>query len=257
MIATFSRLGRMGRLTNGMWQIAGTIGIARKNGCDFGFPEWKNHDGLNFESGIDIDVQKYFVNPLPRYDGPQLPERFVNWGFHDVRLTESADLIGHFQSERYFAHCIDEVRHYFRMKDEMPLNDFCAVHVRLGDYGSDYHPRLTMDYYRAAMATFPPDQEFMVFSDDISAALNMGFPRAVHYSMGRDYLTDFKFMKRCRHFIIGNSSYSAMAAVLGEAPDKRVVAPRPWFGKSANITGEDIYSEGWTVINWNQERIAA
>lgn len=251
MIVTFSRLGRMGRLTNGMWQIAGTIGIARKNGFDFGFPEWKNHDGLNFESDLDIDVQKYFVNPLPLYDGPPLPERFIQWGFHDVRLTESTDLIGHFQSERYFAHCIDEVRHYFRMKDEMSQNDLCAIHVRLGDYGSDYHPRLPMDYYSAAMALFPLDQQFIVFSDDISAAMNMGFPSSrVLYSKGRDYLADFKLQKRCRHFITANSSFSAMAAILGEAPDKRVVAPRPWFGKAASIDGEDIYSSDWTVVDW-------
>jgi hypothetical protein len=30
-----------------------------------------------------------------------------------------------------------------------------------------------------------------------------------------------------------------------------VIAPRPWFGpRYTPITGEDIYSEGWEVINW-------
>jgi hypothetical protein len=57
-------------------------------------------------------------------------------------------------------------------------------------------------------------------------------------------------MKSCRYFVIANSSYSAMAAILGEAKDKRVIAPRPWFGPAAQITGEDIYGADWTVLNW-------
>ena len=58
------------------------------------------------------------------------------------------------------------------------------------------------------------------------------FGSSVEYSEGRDYIQDFKLMKRCRHFIVGNSSYSAMAAILGEVPDKRVVAPRPGLAQS-------------------------
>lgn len=251
MIVTFSKLGRYGRWANGMFSIAGTIGVARKNGFNFGFPAWKNYDGLNFESGIDIDVQKHFVNPLPHYDGPQLPERFVPWGYSDVRLTESTDLIGHMQSEAFFSHCTDEVRHYFKMKDEPPLNDYCAIHYRARDYtegGDGYHPRMPMSYYDQAMALFP-GAKFLVFSDEIETVKQMFGDRA-EYSEGQDYIGDFRLLKTCAHFIVANSSYSAMAAILGEAPDKRVVAPRPWFGTAASITGEDIYSDSWEVINW-------
>jgi hypothetical protein len=73
----------------------------------------------------------------------------------------------------------------------------------------------------------------------------------VEYSEGRDYLDDFKLMKACARFIVGNSSYSAIAAVLCDAPGKQVVAPRPWFGSAySQITGEDIYGEDWQVIDW-------
>lgn len=255
MIATFSRLGRHGRFANQLWQIAGVIGIARKNGFDFGFLEWKNHDGLNFESDIDIDVQKHFVNPLPLFDGTILHEQGIPWGYHDVRLTRNTDVIGHFQSLKYFEHCLDEVRYYFRMRNEPPASDSVAVHYRAKDYGSDYHPRMPVEYYDEAMGLFP-GAKFLVFSDDISEAKNL-FGASVEYSDG-NYIEDFKLMKTCQHFIIANSSFSAMAAVLGEHPEKRVVAPRPWFGKSAGITGEDIYCDDWTVLNWQkQERVAA
>lgn len=250
MIVTFASLGKYGRLANQMYQIAGTLGIARRNGAEIGFPPWFNYDHRDrFGSNEDIDLEKYFINPLPRYDGPALPDYFVHWGYHDVVLKESVSLSGHMQSEKYFEHCIDEVKWYFRMNDEYPANDYCAIHVRLGDYDDQYHPRLPMSYYLEAMAHFPPDQPYLAFSDDIDGARKM-FGEKVDYANG-DYLDDFKRMKSCRHFIIGNSTYSSMAAILGEAKDKTVIAPRPWFGpKYTEITGEDIYGANWRVINW-------
>jgi hypothetical protein len=249
-LVTFNMLGRYGRLANQMYQIAGVIGVARRNGFDFAFPYWKNYDHLErFGSVEDIDIQKHFVNPLPVYDGPTLPDYPVPWGYHEINLTRSVSLSGHFQSERYFEHAIDEVKWYLRMKDEYAQSDYCAIHVRLGDYDDQYHPRMTMDYYSKAMAEFTPSQLYLVFSDDIPAARQM-FGDQVEYAEG-DYLDDFKRMKASRHFIIGNSSYSAMAAILGEATDKRVIAPRPWFGpKYTQITGEDIYGLGWKVIDY-------
>lgn len=250
-LVTFQLLGRYGRLANQMYQIAGVIGVARRNGFDFAFPEWRNWDHVErFGSSEDCDVYRHFVNPLPVYDGPTLPDHPVEWGYWDVRLTHSVSLSGHFQSVKYFEHALDEVKWYLTMKDEYKPSDYCAIHLRHGDYSTEigYHPRMTMDYFSQAMAEFPADQPYLVFSDDIEAARKM-FGDKVDYANG-DYLDDFKRMKSCRHFIISNSSYSAMAAVLGDAPDKKVVAPRPWFGPAAMITGEDIYDEGWKVVNW-------
>lgn len=248
-LVTFNMLGRYGRAANAFYQVAGTIGVARRNGFDFAFPLLINWDHKErFGSSEDCDMYKHFVNPLPLYDGPTLPDHPVAWGYRDIKLTRSVSLSGHFQSVKYFDHAIDEVRWYLRMKDEPAQNDYVAIHVRRGDYDDKYHPRIPESYYREAMERFPGSQ-FLVFSDDIAACREM-FGSEVEYSEG-DYLADFRLMKTCRHFIVANSSYSAMAAVLGDAPDKRVVAPRPWFGPAyAQITGEDIYDEGWEVLNW-------
>jgi hypothetical protein len=268
-IVTYHQLGRYGRFANQLFQIAGTIGIARKNGFDFAFPEWKNYDHAErFGSHEDIDLQKYFENPLPVYSGPQLPDRFVHWGYNDVKLTSSCSLSGHMQSVKYFEHCLDEVRWYFKMKDEYPQNDFCAIHVRLGDYDGGYHPRLDMRYYGVAMDELPTGTKFLVFSDEPLKAEEMfedhfrGDFKLIdkHYSIvdSKGTMDDFKLMKSCRHFIIGNSSYSAMAAILGEAKDKKVIAPAPWFGpKYTDITGNDIYCPGWMVINYEKEKLLA
>jgi hypothetical protein len=260
-IVTFNSLGRYGRFANQMFQIAGTIGIARKNGFDFAFPEWKNYDHAErFGSHEDIDLQKYFVNPLPVYQGPVLPERFVDWGYHDIHLTENCSLSGHMQSEKYFSHCLDEIRWYFRMKDEYPTTDKVAIHIRLGDYDNAYHPRMDMGYFAPAIDQFSKGTKFLVFSDEPVKAKEMF---AKHYKeikrfefVEADYIDSFKLMKSCRHFIIANSSYSAMAAILGETPDKKIIAPAPWFGpKYTNITGNDIYGEGWSVIDYEQIKL--
>lgn len=249
-------IGRYGRLANGMYQIAGVLGIAKKNNLEPVFPKWENHDHRDrFGSNEDIELQKYFEHELPGIpDGVSWnQERGIPWGYHDVRLFQGNwNLSGHFQSPRYFANCMDTVQHFFRMNNEPPLNDYVAIHVRLGDYDHasnlGWHPRLDQRYYGPAMALFP-GRKFLVFSDDIPRAKEI-LGNSIDYSEERDYIQDFKLMKRCSSFIVGNSSYGAMAALLGEDPNKKVVAPRPWFGAAAGITGEDIYDRDWTVINW-------
>jgi hypothetical protein len=259
-IVTFDRLGTYGRFANQLFQISGTIGIARRNGFNFAFPSWRNHAALKFGQD-DLDVQERFENPLPVYHGPRLPEYKIPFGYHDVRLSRSVSLLGYLQSERYFSHCVDEVKFYFRMKDEPPPNDYCAIHWRAGDYGAAptkykpqgnaSHPRMAMNYYEPAMALFGSDQKYLVFSDDLAAAKDL-FGDRVEYSEGLDYLDDFRLMKSCKHFIISNSSYSLMAAILGEHPEKQVVGPSPWFGGEYEKTHDerDILSPGWHVVHY-------
>jgi len=134
-IVTFARLGSYGRFANQLFQISGTIGIARRNRFDFAFPAWRNHATLKFGQP-DLDVEARFEHPLPLYTAAPLPEHFVEFGYQDVRLRRSVSLLGFFQSERFFSHCLDKVKHYFRMKDEPPLNDYCAIHWRARDYGA-------------------------------------------------------------------------------------------------------------------------
>lgn len=253
---TFQQLGRMGRLGNQMFQIASTIGIARKNGWSYGFPEWKNYDHLErFETTEDIDVQKYFINKLPVYHAVGLKDAFVHWGYWPISLKgfEDISLSGHMQSEKYFLHCENEIRHYFKMVDEYPDNDLCAIHVRLGDYDDNYHPRLKIDYYSKAMALLPIGTKFTVFSDEVNKAAEIFKgcyleSNIVGYVNSGNYITDFKLMKSYKHFIIGNSTYSWWPAWLSNHPDKIVVAPKTWFGPIAKLKSDDIYAKNWKVI---------
>jgi len=259
---TMTSIGSYGRFANMLFQVAGVIGIARRNGLQPVFRPLVNNDHKErFGSNEDIDVWKHFQNPLPSMpNGLQWRDQPVPWGYNDIRLGPGNwNLSGHFQSFKYFAHCFDEVRFYMRMKDEYRLNDYCAVHVRLGDYDGGYHPRLDWSYYGQAIAAMPKRTKFMLFSDDSKTAVKLFTTNRVEvYPFTSNYIESFKMMKSCRHFIIGNSSYSAMAAILGEAKDKRVICPSPWFGpKYTSITGKDIYCEDWTVIDYEHQKVIA
>lgn len=259
-------IGSYGRFANMLWQVAGVIGVARKNGLQPVFKPLRNLDHKErFGSTEDIDIFKYFKNPLPAMpDNIQWREQPVPWGYNDVRLgVGNWNLSGHFQSFKYFAHCFDEVKFYMRMKDEEKYkDDVCAIHYRAGDYDNAYHPVLPMSYYIEAIKQFTPDQNYTLYSDDwdFSFKLNTALvkegikPKDGQFvpSAG-NYIVDFMAMKSSRHFIIGNSSYSAMAAVLGDAKDKRVIAPSAdnWFGKKyTNITGADIMMPNWIQIKF-------
>jgi len=240
--------GGLGRFGNQLFTIAGVIGIATKNGLDFGFPHWKNYDNALF-GGEVTDFEKVFVNPLPRIpDGRQWQKIDYYWGYKDIQLSAGDwDIFAHLQSPKYFEHCMDEVRHYFRMKDEPEQNDYVAIHYRAGDYTEGgYHPRQTTGYYLEAIKLMPANSEYIVFTDDIEAA-KQRVGLNCEYRSG-DYLEDFKLMKRCKHFIIANSSFSAMAALLGEHPEKKVVAPKKWFGDFVDLETKDIYHKDWIVI---------
>ncbi|HEX4877480.1 MAG TPA: alpha-1,2-fucosyltransferase [Chitinophagaceae bacterium] len=243
--------GGLGRFGNQLFTIAGTIGIARKNGMGFGFPRWKNYDNALF-GGEVTDFKEHFVNPLPAIpDGRQWQEYPYFWGYKDVVLNGGDwNIHAHLQSPKFFEHCMDEVRHYFRMKDEPSMQDVVCVHYRAGDYQTGdkaYHPRQTKSYYKEAMKHFP-NEMFLVFSDDLDEAEEIIEGKNVHYFEGEDYLMDFAFMKQCKHFIIANSSFSAMAALLGEHPEKKVVAPSKWFGNFVALETKDIYHKDWLII---------
>lgn len=252
---TFSQLGRYGRFANQLFQIAGTIGLARKHGYSYGFPAWKNFDHAErFGSIEDIDLQKYFVNPLPQVDAIGYTDYPIPWGYHpSMHIPDSVSLSGHMQSEKYFSHCKDIIRHYFTMKGEHEQNDMCAIHVRLGDYDDNYHPRGGVDYYQKALGRFSPDTMFLLFSDDMDAAVKMFAASNRIYPVPQDdYIQHFKLMKSCKHFITGNSSYSLMAAILGPHPDKKIVCPSNWWGPGWGPNHKelckDVYPENAIII---------
>ncbi|CAB4140198.1 Fut1_Fut2_like domain containing protein [uncultured Caudovirales phage] len=243
--------GGLGRFGNQLWTIAGVIGIASRNLQEYAFPHWKNHDNALFGSEV-TDFEQELVTPLPRIpDGLEWHEYGYFWGYREIKLMHKHTSINaHLQSPKFFEHCIDAVRQRLAFKNEPEPNDYCAIHYRAGDYIDDpnaYHPRQSTEYYLQAIGRMPAFTRYIVFSDDIEAAKSRLNGLNAIYRQGH-YLEDFKMMKQCKHFIIANSSFSAMAALLADQPGKIVVAPKQWFGPGLGISARDIYHKDWIVV---------
>lgn len=249
---THKNLGRLGRFGNQMFTVAGCISIAIKNNHNFCFPKWHNWDALEkFGTTEDIEIYNHLVNPLPDYVDLPYEHVWCNWGYRDYSFPQNRayDLSGHFQSESYFKYYIEIIRHYLTFKDEPEQNGYCCIHYRAGDYlhgSASYHPRQPADYYLRAMERIGGN--YLVFSDDPKEAREVIGGNA-DYVEGNDYLTDFKLMKKCKSFIGANSSFSLMAAILADHPEKQMVFPKLWFGDAAGgLSTSDLYPENCIVL---------
>src|SRR3984957_1804634 len=77
-------LGQLGRLGNQLFQIAATIGIARRNDCPFIFPPWP--------------YAKYFEFPIPQSHAIRMMQRRLQRGFEYEKsaIDRADDILGYF-----------------------------------------------------------------------------------------------------------------------------------------------------------------
>jgi len=185
-------------------------------------------------------------------------------------LEERGDLflIGYWQSEKYFADVVEELRQAFRFKyplegeakelsQQIRSANSVSLHVRRGEYVALEHFVGTTDlgyYERAAnfvnersktMGSEPPT--FFVFSDDIEwckKKLKLPFPKVYldQTSAGPKDSHHLQLMSLCRHNIIANSTFSWWGAWLNANHDKTVVAPKRWYPNNAK---DDLVPERW------------
>ncbi len=161
---------------------------------------------------------------------------------HYARCMETGD---HFfvQDEKYFEKYKFEIRQMFSAGIAYNTIDKVAVHVRLTDYvgnafyvdlGHHEHADMSDNYYVKAMAEFPKDTKFLIFSDDIEKAKTMPMFQGeqFEFSEGKTAVEDMNLMASCKGIIIANSSFSWWAAYLSGA--NKIIAPKQWFSNPAD-----------------------
>ena len=195
---------------------------------------------------------------------------------------DNVNLHGFFQSWRYFDHIADTIREDYTFHDEhlKPCQEMIEsvkepimLHVRRGDPNltdvrgfkwsytqcGSMHPVQPVEYYEKALSEFPEDQPVIVFSDSIDWVKEQEFFAGDRFLLSepKDKYADGSFtpyadlclMSLCSHAIIANSSMSWWGAWLQTNPNKKVIAPKMWFGPDyANKDTKDLYCPDWIVL---------
>jgi len=262
---SFNSLGNLGRLANQMFQYASIKGIANNNGLEFSLPP-SSIFGTRDHMVKNSDTNLYECFKLPEFKmGMCSHSQYVEQSFAFIpelfnKCPDNIDLVGYFQTEKYFKHIEDEIRQDFTFIDEVsePCKDtwksifggadVLSLHVRRGDYvGHTAHPVQSMEYYKKALSHFFPDQPVLVCSDDPDWCRGEFTEDRFMISDGGDTRVDLCLMTMCKYHIIANSSYSWWGAWL--ANSKKVIAPSKWFtGELAHKDTTDIYCPGWILI---------
>ena len=281
----FDSIGTIGRLGNQMFQHAALKGIARNRGFQYSIPPYYPQVQID-NYGL---LEAFELTNVDRVDFTHHKQTIQESHFHfDERIfnecPDNSNIFGFFQTDKYFKHVEDEVRQDYTFKKEWlePCQGFMQqfegqevafLHVRRGDPNltdkrgfkwayvnlQDQHPVQPLEYYEEALKHFPEDMPIIVFSDAIDWCKEQDFfkpdrfmfsePEDVHSDGALVPYLDMCLMSLCNHAIIANSSMSWWGAWLIQNPNKKVIAPRMWFGSDyADKDTKDLYCESWKVI---------
>ena len=205
-------------------------------------------------------LDKFNTNVLIAEKGLTLPRKKKEGAVNLKHLKEDGYYFrGYWQSPVYFKDIRLQIEKEFHVKEELHTPEFTAlkkeilcsnsvsVHIRRGDYmeGND-HLALPLAYYDKALniiKALKTDVSVYIFSDDIKWC-KKNFTDCTFVEM-EDYL-EFELMYSCKHNITANSSFSGLAAHLGDS--QTVIAPKIWY---KNTRGQsDVERNGLLLDNW-------
>lgn len=262
----FERLGGWG-LGNSLFQSATTIAISIDNNTSYGFP-----------NDCAFRRQRFSPNNLFKDEFPWINindfAHCPRWGIGDImyvsppKFEETVIIDGFFQTEKYFKHHRDKILYAFSFSDKVKElgnkylhlynSEYCALHVRRGDYHTAKEMRIIdKSYYEKAVSVFPVGIKFVLFSDDITwCKANLTFLKNVTYIEERNDILEMYMMSQFENIIIANSTFSWWGAWLGK--NKKVAMPNPitnWFSDDYNKhraaranNFKDLICENWIVI---------
>ena len=252
----------MGGLGNMMFQIAAGYSVAMRDGKYFYCDEIMDNTPHKHFSFYKEDL----LRKIPFQKKTNIDDVYVEKEFSFVPIpntTNNLEIRGYFQSEKYFnvyrknilelfepnKNTINKVNFFL---EKFPNIKSCSIHVRRGDYVhlSDYHCLLDINYYKKATEIIGQDTNYLIFSDDINWCKdNFSFLKNKTFVSGFNDFEELYLMSLCDHNIIANSSFSWWGAWLNKNENKKVVAPKKWFGeKLKNHNTNDLYCEQWIKI---------
>lgn len=226
-------------------------------------PAWRPTRLRRLQQSLSFQFPKVFRSPV------FWPRSFA----YDSRielLQCPVYMVGYWQSERYFASnrtCLlqDLVLQTAEAANvgwtqKITASKSVSLHVRRGDYvsnasSSQFHGTCDLAYYQKAVEVLmrkDSEIEVFVFSDEPQwAADNLRLPVPMHIVDANPPDSghlDIELMRRCRHHVLANSSFSWWGAWLCESPGQMVFAPQHWFA-NADVNAIDVVPARWHRVS--------
>jgi hypothetical protein len=268
MTISFNNIGSYGRLGNQMFQYAALRGIAHNMNYNWMIPPpdartldnyglfdcFKmtncNSENIGYHEAPSISMEDFHFNQKFFYDCPN-----------------NVDIIGYFQTEKYFLNIKNELLEDFSFKDDVykysqdfidniGTDKIVFLHVRRGDINlvgnrgekwsylmlPDHHPVCEPSYYIEALKHFP-DHKVLIVSDVIDWCKQQDFLQGdqfifsdASYQKFNDGASipniDLCLMTLCSDAIIANSSLSWWGAWLIKNENKKIIAPKKRYGSA-------------------------
>lgn len=247
---SFNNIGHMGRLGNQMFQYAALRGVASHKGYWYSVPR-QNELTECFQIPETLPNQNTDLVKVETF-------YFDNNFFYSC--PDNVDIMGYFQSEKYFKHIENEIREDFRFQDKtysicshyrkniFPNLELISLHIRRTDYLTDgKFVCLDLDYYKNALDLLPKDVPVIIFSDDLDWCEEHFSDKRFRISLSKNSQIDLCLMSLCDYHVIANSSFSWWGSWL--AKSKKTIAPEKWFcGEFENLDKKDLYLPDWIVI---------
>jgi hypothetical protein len=253
---TFNTLGIHGQLGNQMFQYALLQGISSKTGEEVVFTESIKAKSYLFDI---FNLTRYRIDPL------EIPQEYREPKFEfneEVFTKKDTSFFGYFQSEKYFEHCSDIIKKEFTFNSETEnkangiLKPFkgktlVSVHVRRGDYliNPDFHPLPSIEYYKKGFELLDDGNTvFVCVSNDINWCKE-NFTNSNIIFQFNSLDVDMCLISKCDHHIIANSSFSWWGSWLSNNPNRKIIAPTPWFGpRASEYNTKDLYRDEFIVL---------
>ena len=242
MVISFRSLGQYGRLANQLFQVHATLGLAEKHNATPVLPLWP--------------YSKYFNETLD-YPGnlghPQIKEQYFH--HHELPITGSCDILGYFQSYKYFGSKTLTFKQEFLNEQKAKHNIWdkpvICCHVRRGDYvGNVNYYQIPVTYYIDSLYRYFPNWREcnILFISDEPEYCRTHFeclPNA-YFSTGNSDIEDMALASCCDHFIIPNSSYGWWCAWFGSKQHTTVIHPGHLnIGKLSGNDTKDYWPKHW------------
>lgn len=257
-----------GRVGNHLFQIAAGASLAKMNNTDFRVVCHRDYKLAEPDNCYIEDYIKQFSDNLYRKitienERPVCYSLYneLSYNYSPILYTNNILLHGTFQSYKYFDRSTVSdlfeipisVKSYIDSKyGELIKLGITSINVRRGDYCKQPHkyPICGMYYFKKAINFIGAEKRYLIISDDITWCKRHFIGSNFYFIDDEEPIVDLYIQTMCKNNIMSNSTFSWWGAWLNNNPNKIVICPDPWYGRSiyTRLDVSDLIPKEWIKI---------